>query len=86
MIALPHISEEDYEDFRLTLTSAIPETYGEWLSLHLGWRSKWADAGTKDVLVTPDQFRRFLFTSGGAVSIKTLFQLAERSASAPTGY
>ena len=77
MIALPHISAEDYEDFRLTLASAIPETYGEWLSLCSGWRDQWIDTGTKDVVVTPDQFRRYLYTSGRSVSVKTLFSLAE---------
>lgn len=77
MIYLPHISQEDYDDFRNTLKSSIPDTYEGWLSLAAGWRAEAAPDEVKDVRITADQFRRYLFTSGRAVTIKSLKDFAK---------
>ena len=75
---LPVIASEDYDAFRHTLRSHIPNTYDEWLNLLAKWEKHWNSDGApiRHVDVNPDKFARYLGTTGHAPTLNELFVFA----------
>lgn len=77
-ICFPTIKQNDFETFRRLINEDFPNTYDEWLDLARKKGDKFAESGNtiEDVEIEPNEFSRFLRTTGTSPDLQSLWQLA----------
>lgn len=77
-ICSPTITVNDFEAFRRLVNKDFPDTYDKWLNLARQKGDKFAEVGNaiEDIEVKPDEFARFLRSTGASPDTQSLWTFA----------
>jgi len=74
----PNIAQADYNAFRRLIKKDFPDTYDKWLDLTSQQANKFGAVGNtvESIEVKPDEFARFLGTTGTSSDLQSLWHFA----------